>query len=709
MALVVFLFVAYRLPDEIPIWVQRFLSLMNAVLALVVFVLATHRRHHEVDPTALRRQHRERHLDGSPQRPESAKHRHQRMVKLPLVGETSVRAISGTMIFFGVILWWLTPWAPVVVQGHESENLSAPLGNEILSVVLMLADPQLAVPHPPVRPTAAAVMASTISVDSGVYLLGQKATAEGRYDDARAMLSSSQAAQSAKPAEVFLALAQNEVFAGRYAEGAEQYDRLLQTHPSDPLLWAQAAVAWLHAGNYERAEQVVADAVSMSGVHKETENAATLTAQTICLHVQAAVYMCRGKQFEKAEQYNKKVQDILRETAPDSSAFAASLNNQAVLFQLLGKYPGAQNNHNFAYSTWMKSLGARHPYMAASRSNLAMLLYMQGNYPEARQMAEQATQLRREILSPSHPVRALGQNVTAFLDLAAGNYRTGLTEARQALQRMEETLPPQAPQLAAACRCVGGYYQAMARYRRAEYFYSRMAEISQRGMSGSHPYVACSSYLLGSLYLNEGRLSEARSRAEFALRMDETTLRSDHPAAARDLCLLAQVLMRMNQPKQARTRLERALLIQRAALPEQHPDIAFTQSLLASLENEPATYAKGEELYEEALKMDESLLGPRHPAVAEIRYNLGRLLMTEQKYADAEKEIARCLEIRKAALTPYHPQLAETYELRAELLRKMDPDAKDTIEELGKQAAKVRSEHVDMNAQDTQALSNGGA
>ena len=67
--------------------------------------------------------------------------------------------------------------------------------------------------------------------------------AEGRFDDARGLLADAEKIGAAQPAQVRLVRAQNEMFAGRFADAAEQYGKLLQATPADPMLLCQAAVA----------------------------------------------------------------------------------------------------------------------------------------------------------------------------------------------------------------------------------------------------------------------------------------------------------------------------------------------------------------------------------------------------------------------------------------------------------------------------------
>ncbi len=709
-ALAVFLVMAYWvLPDALPVWTQRLLALINAILAVTVFVLATHREHHpDLDAIALRLK-RGHHPDFGKQLQQEVKHQHHaKTVNLPVVGETSLRAISGSGIFVGVLLWWLTPWAPILVRARDMENLSIPLGIEIEDTVLMLADTQLAVPHPPVRPAIASALASAISLDSGPYLLGQKATVEGRYDDSRQLLNTALAAEKANVSDIRLALAQNELFAGKYVEAAKQYDQVLLVDPNDPTMWAQAAIAWLHAGDYNRAGDLANNASAMCEPYKDSKDAVRRDERARCLHVQAAVYTCHGKEPNKAGRFNKQVQDVWRDVPQQASAFAASVNNQAVLFQLLGKYPGAQNNHNLAYSTWSENLGARHPYVAVNRGNLAMLYYAQGRYADADRVAQQVAELRGEALPRDHPAQAMSLNLSALIGVARGDYAKSLSKAGRALGILEEYLSPQHPEVAAVACTIGGSYQGLARYRKAEYYLWRMADINHRTLGDKHPYLASSFARLAGLYLTERRYSEARIQAEQARKIDEAVFHGDHPAIARDLRLLAQVMILTKDSKEARPLLDRALAMERATLPNPHPEIAATEAALAALDDTPETYEDGVRLYKEALETDRRMLGDHHPTVAQLQYDLAKFYLDQGKYTEATDEVKRCIDNRRISLVPYHPQLADALDLYAAVLRKTDPSNSRAIERLTQQAAKIRNDQAEVNAEDVKSADSVG-
>lgn len=699
LGLCAFLFGIYWwVPQELPAWNQRLLALVTALLALLVYILATHQSHRPDPRTLAQRVQQRHHSVGAAPAPPPPPKPHARTIALPLFGDTTLRTVNGAVLFVGVLFWWLTPWAPVRVRAPEWENLAVPLGNEIEAVLLALTDERLAVPHPPVRPQQAITLASAIPATASFYLLGQKATAQGSYEDAQDLLNLALKEEHRQGHPVELALGQNALFAGKLLDAARYYEEVLQDQPRDPGLWCQAAAVALHAGNYTRAEEIIRKGTELCQQHQALP--ATLA---MCLHLQAAVAICRGKDLEKVDQWNREAQGVWGEAMDEAKAYGASLNNQAVYLALLGKYPGAQNNFNFAYGTWKKALGIRHPYLAAARSNLAMIQFLQGRFGDAQRTVAEVQRLQNEGGSASTAARALTTELASRLELALGHDREGLAQARQALERLEESYSPQHPQVIPSLDDVGSFYRQMARYRRAESYYSRLAEVSQRTLPREHPYQAACLAQIGGLHLEEGRLEEARRRTESALKLDEKTLGNDHPAVARDLVQLAQIFLRTDRSQEVRPLLQRALTIQEANLPEQHPAIVVTLATLAALEG-----PEGATRYQQALAMAQALLGEKHRLVASVRYGLAKCLAGKGKFEEAKEQIQQCIAVRQEVLPPYHPGLADALELYAEILRKGTPGSEGEVESLGKQAEKIRGEHAEINASDARATGGNG-
>ena len=219
--LAVFAFVGYLvairllLPEGLTALLQRALGLMTAGLAVGVYWLATHRTEHE---DTLQRLRRGQHADFGKQL--RAAKKKPRTLRLPLAGDVSFRAAGAAGLFALVAAWWLTPWAPVWVRQQKLEDLALPLGQEIEAVVLVLADPDVAAPCPPVPPQRARELARLIPDKAAPDQLGLKAVVEGRFEDARKLLAEALRSNPADKAKLAMVQGQAELYAGRFAEAA---------------------------------------------------------------------------------------------------------------------------------------------------------------------------------------------------------------------------------------------------------------------------------------------------------------------------------------------------------------------------------------------------------------------------------------------------------------------------------------------------------
>ncbi len=223
---------------------------------------------------------------------------------LPVVGETSIRLLGGFAVFAVMFLWWWTPLAPVHVKEWVVDDLTVPLGEEILTVAMVVPNGRIAVVAPPTVPPRAQQLAKLIKDTAGPYDRGLKAITEGRFADARELLKTAAEEGKPDPIQVELAQALNEMYACRFVQAAEAYQDVIRKKPDSVLYHLQAAVAWLHIGKAELAEPLVTRAlmaqeekVRGKGSEKEPDADRDLA---YCLHVQAVLRVNQGRQFADA-------------------------------------------------------------------------------------------------------------------------------------------------------------------------------------------------------------------------------------------------------------------------------------------------------------------------------------------------------------------------------------------------------------------------
>lgn len=689
---------------EQPRLVVWLMGLACAAWAAAVYALATHEPQH--DEMALRLQ-RGLHLDFGKALRTSRKER--RKVKLPLVGETTVRRVVGACISAIVFAWWLTPWAPVAVAERKIEDLSVPLSGEIMAAVLVMPDANLATVQPPIMPQRAKRLAAGIPADAAAYQRGRKALAEGRYDDARALLGTA-LGEAADPADVHAAVGQAELYAYRFPEALTAYEKALALKPREPALSCQAAVAAIHLGQFARADRWTNDAVKV--LEEKPEAAQTPDDQralAAALHLRATlltVVARTGAEYEEALKLfdrAKKLQAREDVLGPGHPYLAATVNNQAVLSQLRSRFAGVQAMHDQARDIWSRGLGKRHPLVAASLDNLAMYRLVVGDYASAWQCNREALAILRESFpadAPDNPVLAVALNGASILERTYARYREAETLAQQALAAFEKAFGPDHPAVASAASTLASLYGELARYVTiAKPFFLRAESVAVKTLGAEHPYVAVVFNKQAQLCLAQGQYGAAKDLAEKALKIATAAYGEEHTVVAAVLNTLGRAELELGSPGSARPHLEKALRVLEKTVGKEGPDVAVTLGNLAALDSGPVTYLSGVKRYQQAIAMTEGLLGAEqkeHPAVASLSFRTAQLLAQNRRFSEAEPYLKRAMDIQEAALVPSqpnHPDLAGTLEAYAALLRQLNPPDNARADKMLARAADIRAKH----------------
>ena len=144
-----------------------------------------------------------------------------------------------------------------------------------------------------------------ISDSSEPYPLALRALGRQQFDDAAALLTSARQARH-NTAQIALAEAQLAMYGGRFADAVQAYGKLVEQKPDDPMLRCQLAVAYMQAGQFAAAAELVEQATTLT----ERLQSPSSPAAAVCLHLQALVWLNRGRGFDKAEAAARDSQEI---------------------------------------------------------------------------------------------------------------------------------------------------------------------------------------------------------------------------------------------------------------------------------------------------------------------------------------------------------------------------------------------------------------
>jgi Flp pilus assembly protein TadD len=709
-----YLALGYFVLKELP-WVpQKLLGLGCAALAVVVYLMATRRSESTED--LLFRLRRAQHSEFGRQRMQSRPK--PRTVKLPWLGETSARALGGAGVFLAVFIWWWTPWAPVTVKKLVAEDLTILFGEEIVSAVLVMPTEQMAIVQPPVLPQRARELSGAIRDDADPYQRGLKAIAEGRFEQARELLKSvvperggsskaeqpkGEAAKVIEPHEIYLAQAQNEMFAGQFDAAAGFYEKAKQTRPDDPLLWCQQAVARIQSGDFSKAEPLLKEAEKICREKLSEKD----PARAVCLHVQAVLCVCLGKEYEQAERRCLQAREIFQQAYGQRHPLVgASLNNQATLYLLRGNYSGAENLYKDAGDVWAAGPEPKHPRTAAAPGNLGMLHHKLGWYeatedrPAAAEELQEALAICRAGLRKTdkdalleHPILAAHCTALAVSELGRGQYADARKDAEDALAIAQRQMGAEHPCVAAALDTLAAIDTAQARRAKAEAGYDRALKIVYNTWGLQHPYYGAIRNHQAVLVLAQGRDADADTSAQRALEIAEKAFGRQHCDVAAALETLGEVRARDARDQDARRCLKESLEIRQKLLGKEHPDIARTLGHLAAVEQD---YKTGVQTYGSAIEMAKKFLGEGHPDVARLLVGLAKFHAARERYKDARRCLDEAWDIQdklKPSI-PNNPDLAETLETYAKVLRQTSPANAKRAAKMEAEAEQIRSAHA---------------
>src|SRR5260221_6397952 len=189
--LIVFMLIVWFVgPAQLPLFFQRLVGLVNALLAMLVVVFAI--REYGKKYNRLR---------------------------WPLLGRVSSSKVAGSLAFIAVAACWLSPLAPIP-PGQAEPDMWLLLERGLDDAVLAISDRDFATIVVPSPSAAARRGAALISAESPPFARALAATAAGQFDAAFSLLDGieKKQAKDRTPLEtVRAARAQAEVYSGQFA------------------------------------------------------------------------------------------------------------------------------------------------------------------------------------------------------------------------------------------------------------------------------------------------------------------------------------------------------------------------------------------------------------------------------------------------------------------------------------------------------------
>ena len=176
-----------------------------------------------------------------------------------------------------------------------------------------------------------------------------------------------------------------------------------------------------------------------------------------------------------------------RESLPDPTPLATSLNNLAGLYKSQGRYEEAEPLFQRSLQIREQQLGAEHPDTASSLNNLALLYESQERYEEAEPLLLRSLQIKEQQLGVDHPDTATSLNNLALLYESQGRYGEAEPLYQHSLQIKEQQLGAEHPDTASSLNNLAGLYRSQERYGEAELLFLRSLNICIAKLGLNHP------------------------------------------------------------------------------------------------------------------------------------------------------------------------------------------------------------------------------
>ncbi|MBL8148787.1 MAG: tetratricopeptide repeat protein [Blastocatellia bacterium] len=267
----------------------------------------------------------------------------------------------------------------------------------------------------------------------------------------------------------------------------------------------------------------------ISKMADSSENEELFNRQSGMLFNIAGYYCYQRARYSEAEPLFLKSLTIFEKAlGMEHSSTAASLNNLAELYKVVGKYDKAEPLYLRALDICEKVLGEEHPSTATSLSNLALLYSKQAQYSQAESLLIKALEIREKILGKEHPSTATTLNNLAGLYTDQDNFSAAESFYKRALEIREKVLGKEYPSTATTLNNLAELYFKQKEYSKAEPLLMRALAIREKVLGKDHPSTAKSLYNLAWLYETLGDYTQAEHLTKRALEAFEKTLGAEH-------------------------------------------------------------------------------------------------------------------------------------------------------------------------------------
>jgi CHAT domain-containing protein/Tfp pilus assembly protein PilF len=350
-------------------------------------------------------------------------------------------------------------------------------------------------------------------------------------------------------------------------------------------------------GNFQDAKTVLNEAKKI----QETMPHTTDSAYAFTLNNLALVSEVLGE-FLKAEPlYETAIKLVSKSIGEDNDTYALMVHNLAALYKLMGKYDKSDTLFKKSLALNKKINGERHPDIANEYNNIGDLYKLIGKYSEAEPLYKMAIKIRKEIFGDHHPEYAKSLSNLALLYHTMGRYQSAETLFKEAIEIQKEQRGADHPDYAGSVNNLALLFETMGKYNEAEPLYKNVLEIYKNKFGENHSFYAATLGNLAKLYMKMGLFEDSEKLFIKAKEIRKNTLGEKHPTYAKTLFNLAELYKFKKKYNESERLYKKALDLRVEKLGQDHPDCALSMAGLASLYKKMGELEKAEPYYLAAL------------------------------------------------------------------------------------------------------------
>jgi len=277
----------------------------------------------------------------------------------------------------------------------------------------------------------------------------------------------------------------------------------------------QLALFYQATGKFDQAEELYQRALKIFSDRYGADDPRTMTAYSNL----GVLYRVKGEPY-KAEPIFSRAIEILEEYEKDQPNLARVLNNQAMVYWMMGKQELAVRYMRRCQFILEDEYGENHPDVATVLNNMAMVLVELGEQEEAERNLVRSVTIYDQAFGENSVMSARPLSNLSAIYIRKGDFDQALAVVRRSATILEAQFGTEHPDLGYALNQIGILQLAMQDYRGAEVSLKTSLKIWEAKLGDASETAQCLSNL-ALLYSTDGRWSDAvqaSNRARHILR-----------------------------------------------------------------------------------------------------------------------------------------------------------------------------------------------